>query len=120
VTLKDEEYCKDKPDMNKVFVIHGRDEENLKSLKTLLINEFGMHPVILKELPDIGLSVIEKFEKAAVECCHAIVLLTPDDNTESPEGVREWQPRQNVAFELGWFCGRHGRGKITWLCKKRN
>jgi len=28
------------------------------------------------------------------------------------------QPRPNVLFELGWFCGRLGRGKVLFLCKE--
>ena len=104
--------------MKKVFVIHGRDYENLSALQTVLTDDFGMQPVVLKELPDAGLSVIEKFEKAAADCCHAVVLLSPDDHSVSPEGDRVWQPRQNVVFELGWFCGKLGRNCITWLCKE--
>lgn len=99
-------------------MIHGHDEVNLELLKEMLRNTFSLAPVVLKELPDAGLTVIEKFERAAEECCHAVVLLTPDDHTQSQEGKSSWQPRQNVAFELGWFCARLGRSGITWLCKE--
>ena len=78
-----------------------------------------MEPVVLKEIADAGRSVIEKFEEVASECCHAVVLLTPDDHSQVKNGEPpSWQPRMNVAFELGWFCAKSGRRGITWLCKE--
>lgn len=65
---------------------NGRDFEHLSALKIVLTDESGTHPVILTELRDSGLSLIDKFEKAAAECCHAVVLLSPDEYSRSPEG----------------------------------
>ncbi len=109
----------------KVFVIHGHDEDNLARLKWLLRERFKLVPVVLKDEPDLSGTVIEHFERLAEQCCFAVVLLTPDDHVESPTtlnhrasetGVR--QPRANVMFELGWFCGRLGRKVILFLCKE--
>ena len=103
----------------KVFVIHGRDEENLQSLKTVLRERFGLIPVVMKEQPDGGLTLIEKFERLAEQCCFAVVLLTPDDHVlVDPEGEGTWQPRGNVLFELGWFCARLHRERILFLCRR--
>ncbi len=38
--------------MREVFVIHGRDLDNLSALKTVLAEKFGTRPIVLKELPD--------------------------------------------------------------------
>lgn len=104
---------------SKVFVIHGHDENNLQILKTLLQERFGLIPVVMKEQPDRGMTVIEKFERLAEQCCFAVVLLTPDDHVSIGKGVKGmWQPRGNVLFELGWFCGRLRRERILFLCRR--
>jgi predicted nucleotide-binding protein len=103
----------------KVFVIHGHDEENLERLKVVLQQRFGLRPVILREEPDGGMTLIEKFEHLAEQCCFAVVLLTPDDHVpREADGISEWRPRPNVIFELGWFCGRLGRPGVLFLCKE--
>lgn len=103
----------------KVFVIHGHDEENLERLKAVLQQRFGLRPVLLREEPDAGMTLIEKFELLAEQSCFAVVLLTPDDHIQmEPGGICEWQPRPNVLFELGWFCGRLGRPGVLFLCKE--
>ena len=73
----------------------------------------------MKEQPDRGMTLIEKFERLAEQCCFAVMLLTPDDHVlVDPEGKGEWQPRGNVLFELGWFCGRLHRERILFLCRR--
>ncbi len=100
----------------RVFIIHGHDEDNLNALELLLKQNFKMDSVILNRLPDFGRTIIEKFEQEAESCCYAIALFTPDDHMSGEEG-EVWQPRQNVMFELGWFCGRLGRCKVLFLKK---
>jgi predicted nucleotide-binding protein len=102
----------------KVFVIHGHDEDNLERLKAVLQQRFGLRPVLLREEPDGGMTLIEKFESLAEQCCFAVVLLTPDDHIQRSDEICEWQPRPNVFFELGWFCGRLGRPGVLFLCKE--
>lgn len=110
--------------MKKVFIIHGHDHRNLRELVEIIERDLGLETVVLHEEPSGGDTVIEKFERLARECCYAVVLLTPDDHVgprswwpmrRTPHGV--WQPRPNVVFELGWFCGRLGRDHVLFLCK---
>jgi DNA polymerase III delta subunit len=48
-----------------VFIIHGRDEGKWRELKDIIKNVFRLNPIILSEQPDIGKTVIEKFEHYA-------------------------------------------------------
>ena len=61
--------------------------------------------------------MIEKFEQEADPCGYAFVLLTPDDQIETPDG-QYTQARPNVVFELGWFYGRLSRSRVVILLKK--
>lgn len=104
------------PTGDKVFIIHGHDEAKWRELETLLINEFHLEPVVLKEKPGGGETLIQKFESFADRCCYAFALLTPDDFLKK-EGKSYFQPRPNVLFELGWFYGRFGRDRVCILKK---
>jgi len=101
----------------RIFIVHGHDEGNLIALEGLLKDNFNLDSVILNKVADRGRTIIEKFEQEAEDCCYAVTLLTPDDHMRTDEGDA-WQPRQNVMFELGWFCGRLGRDKVLFLKKK--
>lgn len=72
----------------------------------------------MREQPDQGRTIIEKFEDCADEVGFAVVLLTPDDiagSAATPGSAR--RARQNVVFELGYFAGKHGRGRTCLLRK---
>jgi len=62
--------------------------------------------------------IIEKFEDYSSDVKYAVVLLTPDDfgrlKTE-PSSKQSPRARQNVVFEMGYFFGRLGRGKVCAL-----
>jgi predicted nucleotide-binding protein len=62
---------------DKVFVVHGHDKSAVDQT-ALLLHGFGLRPIILKDAPSGGKTVIEKFE-AHSDVGAAIVLLTPDD-----------------------------------------
>lgn len=101
----------------RVFVVHGHDDAALQGLARFL-EKLGLEAIILKEQPDQGRTIIEKFEDSAVDVGFAVVLLTPDDlggsvKADSP-GARA---RQNVIFELGYFAGKLGRGHVCLLRK---
>lgn len=101
----------------RVFVVHGHDEAALQGLARFL-EKLGLEAIILKEQPDQGRTIIEKFEDTAEDIGFAVVLLTPDDlgaavKAESPDT----RARQNVIFELGYFAGKLGRGRVCLLRK---
>jgi len=93
------------------FVVHGRNLAALRSTKRAL-KRAGVQPVVLMERSNLGRTVIEKFEEVAESCDCAIIVLSPDDigglasSRSSPSQLRA---RQNVLFELGYFCGTLGR-----------
>lgn len=101
---------------DKVFIVHGHDKLALESLARFL-EKLGLEATILQEVPNQGKTLIEKFEGAS-NVGYAVVLLTPDDVgaavSASDSNVRA---RQNVVFELGYFVGKLGRGKVCLLKK---
>jgi predicted nucleotide-binding protein len=104
-------------DRSKIFVVHGHDEGALQAMARFL-GDIGLQFIILREQPDRGFTIIEKFEACAAEVGFAVVLLTPDDlggaNTAPEQAARA---RQNVIFELGYFVGSLGRGRAGLLRK---
>ena len=102
---------------NRVFVVHGHDEEAKQSVART-IQTLGLEPVILHEQANQGRTIIEKFE-AYGDVTFAVVLLTPDDLGGSHAKPQALQPRarQNVIFELGYFIGRLGREAVCPLYK---
>jgi predicted nucleotide-binding protein len=100
-----------------VFIIHGRDEAKWRELKDIIKDTFRLNPIILEEQPDIGKTVIEKFEHYAATCSYAIALFTPDDETRFGSDTY-LQARPNVIYELGWFCGRLDRSSTMLLLKQ--
>ena len=99
-------------------MIHGRDEAKWRELKDIVQTEFRLNPIILMQQPDAGSkTVIEKFEHYAETCSYAIAVFTPDDEVSSG-GEAYLQARPNVIYELGWFCGRLGRGNVMMLLRE--
>lgn len=97
-----------------VFVVHGRDERALNECARF-VETLGLVAVVLREQPNQGRTIIEKFEGHA-DVGFAIVLLTGDDRGASAEN-ESFNPRarQNVIFELGFFVGRLGRHRVCAL-----
>lgn len=102
--------------LNKVFVVHGRDNGTKETVARFLEQQ-GLQPIILHEQPSRGMTIPEKLI-ANSDVGFAVVLLTPDDlgraKTDSEEKPRA---RQNVMLELGYFVGRLGRDKVCALLK---
>jgi predicted nucleotide-binding protein len=104
-------------DSRSVFVVHGHDEAALQAIARFL-ETIGLQAIVLREQPDRGRTIIEKFEACANEVGFAIALLTPDDLGGSmavPEQAT--RGRQNVIFELGYFVGSLGRGRACLIRK---
>jgi predicted nucleotide-binding protein len=101
----------------KVFVVHGHDEGALQAVARFL-DTIGLKAIVLREQPDQGRTIIEKFEAYAREVGFAVVLLTPDDlGGAAATAAQAARARQNVIFELGYFVGSLGRGRACLLRK---
>ena len=109
------------PRKPRTFIAHGHDESALLALKDYIQNTLKWpEPIVLREQPSAGRTIIEKFEDFAqpIEC--VFVLLTPDDKTVV-DGTNDEKrrSRQNVIFEMGFLYGALGRrsGRILLLHK---
>lgn len=99
---------------NKVFIVHGHDENTLNKVARL-IEQLGLEAIILHEQANKGKTIIEKIE-AHSDVGFAVVLLTPDDlgKAHSAEDLLP-RARQNVILELGYFMGKIGRERVCAL-----
>jgi predicted nucleotide-binding protein len=106
------------PPGSDVFVVHGRDKAAKESV-CRFIEKLDLRPIILHEQPNEGRTIIEKFEDYS-DVGFAIVILTPDDIGAPRNKPKEQKPRarQNVIFELGYFVGKIGRGRVCALYKE--
>jgi len=103
-------------DRKKVFIVHGHDQGRRESVARY-IEQLGLTPIILHEMPNEGRTLIEKFTEYAATS-FAIVLLTADDRGGTKATSFENQKsraRQNVLLELGYFLGRLGRKNVCPL-----
>ncbi len=104
--------------LHKVFLVHGHDDEAKWEVAEFL-RKIALDPIILHEQPSGGRTIIEKLE-AYSDVAFAVVLFTPDDvgGTKATEvGDLKARARQNVIFELGYFVGKLGRGRVCLLHK---
>ncbi|SHE43618.1 Predicted nucleotide-binding protein containing TIR-like domain [Litoreibacter ascidiaceicola] len=104
----------------KVFVVHGHDNAVLFRVKETL-GSLGLRPVVLREQPNGGKTVIEKFEEYS-DVGFAVILMTADDMggalAEVERDKASPRARQNVVMELGFFASKLGRSKICVLKSK--
>ena len=98
------------------FIVHGHDDAALYELKDFLQNTLGWpQPIILRQQPNQGRTIIEKFEACAADVDVVFILMTPDAATAADKQ----RARQNVIFEMGYFVGSFGRtsGRVVVLLK---
>jgi len=104
---------------NRVFIVHGKDEESKLQLARILETDLGLEVIILREQPSEGRTIIENIEKYS-DVGYAFVILTPDDmgyDAGLAEPIPRPRPRQNVVFEFGFFVGKLGRNRVCVLHK---
>jgi hypothetical protein len=99
-----------------VFLVHGRDSQ-AKNEVALVLARAGLEVIILREQPNGGRTIVEKFEDHAGAAAFAIVLLTPDDVGGPVGGLMTPRARQNVVGEMFWFAGKLGRKRVCALRK---
>ena len=99
-----------------VFLVHGHDDRALHETARFL-ETLEQDVIILREQPNEGRTIIEKFEDYA-NVGFAVILLTADD-LGGPVGASQHdqkpRARQNVVFELGYFIGKLGRNRVCAL-----
>lgn len=98
----------------RVFISHGHNVKVRRKITDFLETQLGLTPVVLKEQPPIGKTVIEAIEHHAQRCSFAVIICTGDDRTYS----RKRRPRQNVVHELGYLHGLYGRDRVVVFCQK--
>jgi predicted nucleotide-binding protein len=103
-----------------IFIVHGHNDALKLELKNYLQNTLCLpEPIILHEQPNMGRTLIKKFEDYAYFSNLAFILLTPDDILSNPANSNDekHRARQNIIFELGFFTGTLGRetGRVILL-----
>jgi predicted nucleotide-binding protein len=104
----------------RAFIVHGHDTRALHELAYFIRSSLKWpHPVILRELPSKGRTIIEKLEEATEKIDIAFVLLTADDKAapvNAPDEIKR-RSRQNVIFELGYLFAKLQRigGRVILL-----
>lgn len=105
----------------RAFIVHGHDEKTLLELKDYIQNILKWQkPIVLRDEPSCGKTIIEKFENYASSTDYVFVLMTPDDIVQEKHETEKRRSRQNVIFELGFFYSQFGResGKVIILFKE--
>jgi predicted nucleotide-binding protein len=117
ISKKEQEERRPATPTRDVFVVHGHDEAAKQSVARFL-EKLDLKPIILHEKPNQGRTIIEKFENYS-DVGFAVILFTPDDvgAAKGEEGGLKPRARQNVVFELGFFIGKMGRGRVCVLHK---
>ena len=99
----------------KVFVVHGHNEEYIEKVARLL-EKLDCQPIILKEQPNSGKTIIEKFKDLA-KVAFAVVPYTACDRGGINDDKAELKPRarQNVIFEHGYLFSQLGQERVCAL-----
>jgi predicted nucleotide-binding protein len=103
------------------FIVHWHDSAAVLELKDYIQNTLHwQEPIVLRDQPSFGKTLIEKFEEFARRVDCVFVLLTPNDKVlASSINDEKRRSRQNVIFELGFFYASFERtsGRVLLLYK---
>lgn len=107
----------------RTFIVHGHDEATMSAVARHLEKKLGFPPpIILRDAPSRGRTIIEKLEEYTHSVDLVFVLLTPDDRLQDPSSPANelFRSRQNVIFELGYFMAALGRstGRVILLYRR--
>ncbi|TFH27094.1 MAG: hypothetical protein E4G98_06450 [Promethearchaeota archaeon] len=104
------------PQSPNIFIVHGQDLGLLHEVEKTVKN-LGISPIILKDQPNLGRTILQKLDDYA-DVDYAIILLTPDDVGKSQSQPNfQGRARQNVIYELGYFSSKLGPKNLFILCK---
>ncbi len=104
-------------DSQAVFIVHGHDDSLIAEVKSC-VESISLSPIVLREQPNNGQTIIEKLEDWLGNSKCAIILYTPCDVGHAvEETANEYRARQNVVYEHGLFQGYLGRKRIIVLRK---
>lgn len=98
-------------DKKQVFVVYGHDQMLKLSVEAFLKDELKLNVVALDEKPNLGKTIIEKFEHYSNDAGFAVILMSPDDEMNVDGNIYK-QARQNVVLELGYFMAKLGRERV--------
>lgn len=100
---------------NDILVVHSHDDE-AKDMTLGFIDELGLNPIILRDTPDSGTELFDRFEDHK-NIGFAIVVLNPDDIGETKIERCELRHRvnQSLIFELGFLVGKLGWNRVCAL-----
>jgi predicted nucleotide-binding protein len=99
-----------------IFIVHGHDTLRAESVARTVEQVTRCGTIILREQPDSGRTLIEKFEQHADQVSYAIIVLTADDKgCEAHRTDSRPRGRQNVIFEMGYFYALLGRDRVSVL-----
>lgn len=98
-----------------VFVVHGSNEDKANTVARQIDLNTDRKAVILHEQPNGGNTLIEKLETHGEQAAYAVVILTADDEGAKKGEDLQSRARQNVVFEMGFFFGLIGRGRVCVL-----
>jgi len=98
---------------NKIFIVHGHNNELKLEIARFVENDFKKEAVILHERANKGREILGKFEDEA-DVDIAIAIWSKDDLGKVNKDAESLKPRarQNVIFETGYFIGKLGRDKV--------
>lgn len=105
------------PPGRRVFIVHGRQAEDLKNELARILERLQFEPVILHEQPDKGQTIISKLNTEMADVGFAFVIYTSDDVGSLASEVTQvtdlrGRARQNVVLEHGLFIGHLSAARV--------